>query len=648
MSNRLNFAVFIDFDNIAIGIKNTLNRSFDYRIVRDWIQEHGEIVSQVAYGNWSTHSDFKIVSRSLSQLGVKMEHLETAASRSKNGADIALSIDALELVFTQDHIDAYCILSGDSDFLPLVHKLKRYNKRVFVVAGTSFTSENLQRNCHEFVSYEVLVGQQTARPSAGRPAEPFRSEEALEPLEDAAPAVRVAIRAMQEAGEITYVNQIRTAILRFDPDFDERRFGFESFKDLIIELVNVGHFRRKMIGEHRFCIAEPELGLNLDEDSALHDGGRRRHSRSDDGSRSARRELSARPSRVRGETRAGSRPTQSPDPGKALAVMRKAIGKIESDGTRAELGLLYKTVLDVDPRFPSYGCDSREFRQDVSRFVQEGQLRFKSVGGTCAVELREARGRAPADRPVAPRQLSEGALRVMSEVLRENRTLLEAGVPAKQLERIVSTRHGFEPRGMGVEDAGELLERSVGEQLLNSRLDLGGVVRYFLPEREKSSERVSGASPGRSPRAFRVAREELQETDVRRAEAAQQVVEHGPFVAEGLESESDVDAALEVLLGALQGNPGIRDAGLSRSELRAAVREADPDFELSKFGMRSLRDLLDFARDRGYLELRDDPGEGIRYFGTSLLVGTPKNDDGGAATSGWSRMLGGLFRHEHR
>ena len=257
MSAQLNFAVFIDYDNVAIGVKDTLNQSFNYNHVSEWIQKRGEILSQIAYGNWSAHGDFKSVSKSLSQQGVKMEHLETSSSGTKNGADIALSIDAMELVFTQTHIDAYCILSGDSDFVPLVQKLKKYNKRVFVVAEASFASETLQGNCHEFVAYSELAGSPLKEPgrnsrriaTASREWYPSRKggrrsasqrpaaeseAEGESTLDDALGVLVGVFGGISEiAGQGLSRSALRTAVRKANPDFEVGKYGVRSFRDLL-------------------------------------------------------------------------------------------------------------------------------------------------------------------------------------------------------------------------------------------------------------------------------------------------------------------------------------------------------------------------------------------------------------------------------
>src|ERR1700688_4152342 len=154
MEQKLKIAVFIDFDNIEIGVKSTLHREFDVAAVLDALKERGEIVTKLAYANWGRQES---ATRALSEHDVQMVQRDPSPRGDKNGADINLALDALEMAFTHDHINAFAIVSGDSDFIALVNKLKQYDKRVFVVGGRAFTSTILQKNCHEFISYEALL-----------------------------------------------------------------------------------------------------------------------------------------------------------------------------------------------------------------------------------------------------------------------------------------------------------------------------------------------------------------------------------------------------------------------------------------------------------------------------------------------------------
>src|SRR5579862_4967805 len=154
MDKHLKIAVFIDFDNIEIGVKSTLQREFDVSIVLEALKERGEIITKIAYANWGKLENS---TRQLSEYAVQMVQRDPSPRGDKNGADINLALDALEMAFTHDHINAFTIVSGDSDFIALVNKLKQYDKTVFVVGGKAFTSTILQKNCHEFISYESML-----------------------------------------------------------------------------------------------------------------------------------------------------------------------------------------------------------------------------------------------------------------------------------------------------------------------------------------------------------------------------------------------------------------------------------------------------------------------------------------------------------
>ena len=158
---RVNIAVFIDFDNIEIGVKTTLGEHFDIGTVLEALKERGEVVTKIAYADWTRAGEY---SRALTQHAIRLVQRNLTPGGDKNGADINLALDALEMAFTHPHINAYVIVGGDSDFLSLVEKLKQYDKKVFVVGGRAFTSVILQRNCHEFIAYENLM----RKPASGR------------------------------------------------------------------------------------------------------------------------------------------------------------------------------------------------------------------------------------------------------------------------------------------------------------------------------------------------------------------------------------------------------------------------------------------------------------------------------------------------
>jgi uncharacterized LabA/DUF88 family protein len=233
---RLKLAVFIDFDNIQIGVKDTLGKDFDVSVVLEALKERGEVVSKTAYGDWSRAGDY---GREMTQHAVHMVQRNVTPRGDKNGADINLALDALEMAFTRDHINAFAIVGGDSDFIALVEKLKQYDKRVFVVGGRQFTSGILQRNCHEFIAYENLLqtatggdGSRTARVarSSGRgPSE-------IKPLASALLNIERALKILAEREVAPQLGLLKSTMLQLDPTFTERDYGAGSFLEFIQKL----------------------------------------------------------------------------------------------------------------------------------------------------------------------------------------------------------------------------------------------------------------------------------------------------------------------------------------------------------------------------------------------------------------------------
>jgi uncharacterized LabA/DUF88 family protein len=243
---RLKLAVFIDFDNIEIGVRNTLHAAFDPGVVLEALKERGEVVSKVAYSDWKRAGDY---SRALSQHAIKMVQRNLTPGGDKNGADINLALDALEMAFTHDHINAYVIVGGDSDFISLVEKLKQYDKKVFVVGGRSFTSQIMQRNCHEFIAYENLVGAQTRRtPARGRQPAPAAAGQL--PVAQALPLVRRALEVLADREVSPQLGLLKSTLLQLDSTFSERSYGVTSFRDFAEKLAAAGLVALKHSGRN--------------------------------------------------------------------------------------------------------------------------------------------------------------------------------------------------------------------------------------------------------------------------------------------------------------------------------------------------------------------------------------------------------------
>jgi uncharacterized protein (TIGR00288 family) len=284
MEQKLKIAVFIDFDNIEIGVKSTLHREFDVAAVLDALKERGEIVTKFAYANWGRQES---ATRALSEHAVQMVQRDPSPRGDKNGADINLALDALEMAFTHDHINAFAIVSGDSDFIALVNKLKQYDKRIFVVGGRAFTSTILQKNCHEFVAYESVIDdrpqssrrhhqEQQAPPpqqppqqqpppqppqQQERPPQPERQPQpqrqphkrvALD-LALAMPLVERALGVLERREVRPQLGLLKSTMLQLDSTFSEKAYGAGSFTDFV-EKLQKADFVEVSGGEGRYMI----------------------------------------------------------------------------------------------------------------------------------------------------------------------------------------------------------------------------------------------------------------------------------------------------------------------------------------------------------------------------------------------------------
>ncbi|HXD75252.1 MAG TPA: NYN domain-containing protein [Vicinamibacterales bacterium] len=242
---RLNIAVFIDFDNIEIGVKNTLRQSFDVGTVLEAIKERGEIVSKIAYADWTRAGDY---SRNLTQHAVRLVQRNLTPGGDKNGADINMALDALEMAFTHEHINAFVIVGGDSDFLSLVEKLKTYDKKVFVVGGRAFTSVILQKNCHEFIAYENLHGVRRAAQRDSRSSAPPPASLQAQPISQAFSTVKRALKVLAEREVSPQTGLLKSTLLQLDSTFSERNYGSSSFLDFTEKLQQAGLVTLKTSG----------------------------------------------------------------------------------------------------------------------------------------------------------------------------------------------------------------------------------------------------------------------------------------------------------------------------------------------------------------------------------------------------------------
>jgi uncharacterized LabA/DUF88 family protein len=235
---KLKIAVFIDFDNIEIGVKTTLNLQFDIGAVLEAIKERGEVITKLAYGDWKRSGDH---GRTMAQHAVRMVQRVTTPGGDKNGADINLALDALEMAFTHSHINAFVIVGGDSDFITLVEKLKQYDRKVFVVGGRAFTSQVMQKNCTEFIAYEnVVPDRPTRQPRQEKGEKPRSHSTGKQSIEQAVPLVKRALQVLTDREVSPQLGLLKSTLLQLDSSFSERDYGVGSFREFADKLAKEG------------------------------------------------------------------------------------------------------------------------------------------------------------------------------------------------------------------------------------------------------------------------------------------------------------------------------------------------------------------------------------------------------------------------
>jgi len=242
-------AVFLDLENIALGVRDARYPRFDIQKVLERLLLKGHIVVKKAYCDFDRYKEFK---RDLHEAAFELIEIPHVRQSGKNSADIRMVVDALDLCYTKGHVDTFVILSGDSDFSPLVSKLRENAKTVIGVGVKNSTSDLFINNCDQFLYYDDLVRAQAAktrpRPAAGPPTAKAGDKEsaAAVPLEQAFALVAETLDALaeeREEDERIWGSMIKQAIKRRNPGFSERACGFRSFNDLLLEAEKRGHLK---------------------------------------------------------------------------------------------------------------------------------------------------------------------------------------------------------------------------------------------------------------------------------------------------------------------------------------------------------------------------------------------------------------------
>ncbi|MEO1271351.1 MAG: NYN domain-containing protein [Myxococcota bacterium] len=266
MNDELNIAVFADFENIAIGVREARFKEFDVQLVVGRLLDKGRVLFKKAYADWERYSAYR---RSMHEAAFELIEVPHVSYSGKNSADIHMVVDALDLCYTRPHIDTFVILSGDSDFSPLVRKLRENDKLVIGIGVKKSSSDLLIKNCDEFLYYDDLVrrrkdskrksrssrsssprssngssrssnghnpsssssGGHTPAPSNGSVS---NGDDPLGSKEDALAMVLETTEALfQERDSNLWASMIKQTLKRKKPNFDESYYGYRTFSDLL-------------------------------------------------------------------------------------------------------------------------------------------------------------------------------------------------------------------------------------------------------------------------------------------------------------------------------------------------------------------------------------------------------------------------------
>jgi len=226
-------AVFVDFENLALGVRDMKGAKFDIQLILKRLLEKGRIVFKRAYCDWG---NYRREMRDFHEHGIEMVDIPQSRTGGKNSADIHMVVDAIDLCYAKTHIDIFALLSGDSDFSPLVGKLKENNKRVIGCGVKNSTSDLLVSNCDEFIFYDDLIRQAQKSQKRRTSKKPDKKDEAMDRL--------VAIIHSLEADyDPVWGSLVKQTIRRVHPGFNEEYYGYRTFSAMLKDAEKRGLLR---------------------------------------------------------------------------------------------------------------------------------------------------------------------------------------------------------------------------------------------------------------------------------------------------------------------------------------------------------------------------------------------------------------------
>jgi uncharacterized protein (TIGR00288 family) len=227
-------AVFIDYENLAIGVRRMRKGKFQIDLVLRRLLEKGRIVYKRAYCDWSNYRD---AVREFHGFGIELIDIPQSKASGKNSADIHMVVDAVDLSYQKNHIDVFALISGDSDFSPLASKLKENDKRVIGCGVKVSTSDLLIGSCDEFIYYDDLMLEKAAKPKP--PTK--KAETAGQRRRDAAEQIVEVVRSLERDYDTVWGSMVKQTVRRLYPGFNEVYSGHSSFADLLEAVEKDGH-----------------------------------------------------------------------------------------------------------------------------------------------------------------------------------------------------------------------------------------------------------------------------------------------------------------------------------------------------------------------------------------------------------------------
>ncbi|MAG55039.1 MAG: hypothetical protein CMJ83_01985 [Planctomycetes bacterium] len=220
-------ALFIDFDNLALGMKQSPTQKFEIHLVLDRVLEKGRILVKKAYADWSRYRDYKA---ELHESAIELIELPKKRMTGKNSGDIRMVVDAMEVAYSRAHIETFVLVSGDSDFSPLVSKLRENDKEVIGIGIKAASSKLLIENCDEFIYYEDLV-----RHTEKAKEDP--SSKVTGKKKEVYALIKGVVRALFRDGrELVWASMVKQTLKRKRPTFDESYYDYGSFSELLLEM----------------------------------------------------------------------------------------------------------------------------------------------------------------------------------------------------------------------------------------------------------------------------------------------------------------------------------------------------------------------------------------------------------------------------